>query len=191
MHKVFDLAERDSPGVVDQLVHAVPLEEAVQRVATVDSEPLDGARFRSEEAPPGELYVLAGGQRAPNPAQLLSSGCFKDLIYEAATQFDRIVVDSAPILAVSDTLLMVPYIQTTCMVLRASKTPRNATNRALSLLAAAGNRPAGLILNRLPRRRGAGYYYYYSSPGYGDGASYGDRYQSRPANISGNGASNS
>jgi hypothetical protein len=44
-------------------------------------------------------------------------------------------------------------------------------------------------LNRLPRRRGAGYYYYYASHGYGDGAAYGDRYQSTSRmNISGNGA---
>ena len=133
-------------------------------------------------------------KRAPNPAELLSSGCFKDLIYEAATQFDRIVVDSAPILAVSDTLLMVPHIQTTCMVLRAAKTPRNAINRALTLLNAASIRPAGLILNRLPRRRGAGYYYYYSSHGYGAGGGayagqYGRRH-SAPApasSVSGNG----
>jgi Mrp family chromosome partitioning ATPase len=89
--------------------------------------------------------------------------------------FDRIVIDSAPILAVSDTLLMVPHVQTTCIVLRAAKTPRNAVNRALTLLGATNVRPAGLVLNRLPRRRGAGYYYYYASHGYGDGEVYGDR----------------
>ena len=89
--------------------------------------------------------------------------------------FDRIVIDSAPVLAVSDTLLMVPFVQTTCMVVRAAKTPRNAVNRALTLLSATGVRPAGLVLNRLPRRRGAGYYYYYASHGYGDGEVYGDR----------------
>jgi polysaccharide biosynthesis transport protein len=190
VHKIFPVASRkDAPGVVDRLVHAVRLEEAVKRVAIVDPELLGGARSRISDAHPGELYILAGGQRAPNPAELLSSGCFKDLIVEAAANFDRVVIDSAPILAVSDTLLMVPHVQTTCMVLRASKTPRNAVNRALTLLSAAGSRPAGLILNRLPRRRGAGYYYYYASHGYGDGGTYGDRYRA-PAlsEVGGNGA---
>jgi hypothetical protein len=37
------------------------------------------------------------------------------------------------------------------------------------MLSGAGGRPAGIILNRLPKRRGAGYYYYYASPGYGKG----------------------
>lgn len=181
VQKVFAISsgKDGAPGIVDRLVHASTLEESVKRVATVDSEPVGGVRFRRENTPPGELFILAGGQRAPNPAELLGSGCFKDLIWEAATQFDRIVIDSAPILAVSDTLLMVPHIQSVCFVLRAAKTPRNAITRALTLLQAAGNRPAGLIVNRLPRRRGAGYYYYYASHGYGDGASYGDSYGGR------------
>jgi Mrp family chromosome partitioning ATPase len=124
----------------------------------------------------GQLFVLAGGQRAPNPAELLSDDCFKTVTTEAAIMFDRVVVDSAPVLAVSDTLLMVPHVQTTCVVVRAAKTPRNAVNRALTLLAATHVRPAGLVLNRLPRRRGAGYYYYYASHGYGDGGTYGRSY---------------
>jgi Mrp family chromosome partitioning ATPase len=79
------------------------------------------------------------------------------------------VIDSAPILAVSDTLLMTPYVQTVCIVLRAGKTPRQAVCRAISLLASSGIRPAGLVLNRLHRGRGVGYYYYYASHGYGAG----------------------
>ncbi len=78
---------------------------------------------------------------------------------------------------------------------RAGKSPRNAISRALSLMSAAGVRPAGLVLNRLPRRRGAGYYYYYTSEGYGaDGGAYRGQYGRHPAataaasSVSGNGA---
>jgi polysaccharide biosynthesis transport protein len=70
---------------------------------------------------------------------------------------------------VSDTLLMTPHVQSVCMVVRARKTARNAVQRALNLLAGSGTRPAGVILNRVPRQRGAGYYYYYASHGYGAG----------------------
>ncbi|HMJ06592.1 MAG TPA: hypothetical protein VK474_10090, partial [Chthoniobacterales bacterium] len=94
---------------------------------------------------------------------------FAKLVADASSQFDRIVIDSAPILAVSDTLLMTPFVQTVCVVVRAGKTPRQAVQRALGMLSGAGGRPAGTILNRLPRRRGTGYYYYYASPGYGRG----------------------
>jgi Mrp family chromosome partitioning ATPase len=80
-----------------------------------------------------------------------------------------VVIDSAPVLAVSDTLLMTPYVQTVCMVVRARRTARNAVQRAILLLAGTGSRPAGVILNRLPRNRGTDYYYYYASHGYGAG----------------------
>ena len=180
IHKVFKKVLEDkyneAPGLVDYLVGSVQLKDAVRLVATVETESVGAARFREgKPIRPGQLYILAGGQRAPNPAELLSDNCFRGLTNEARTMFDRIVIDSAPILAVSDTLLMVPHVQTTCIVLRAAKTPRNAVNRALTLLSATQVRPAGLVLNRLPRRRGAGYYYYYASHGYGDGEVYGDR----------------
>jgi Mrp family chromosome partitioning ATPase len=91
------------------------------------------------------------------------------MVAEAARLFDRVVIDSAPLLAVSDTLLMAPHVQTVSLVVRAAKTPRNAVLRAISLLATASAHPAGIVLNRLPHRRGAGYYYYYASHGYGMG----------------------
>ena len=177
IHKVFRSilgTTNDQPGLVDYLVGNVELKNAVRLVATLNAEAIGGARFRTTPAKSGQLFVLAGGQRAPNPAELLSDDCFKGLTTEASSLFDRVVIDSAPILAVSDTLLMVPHVQTTCMVVRAARTPRNAINRALTLLAATKVRPAGLVLNRLPRRRGAGYYYYYASHGYSDGEVYGD-----------------
>jgi len=171
VHKIFGdklgKSEKNQPGVVDCLVGNSSLEEAMQLVASVESESLNRARGRDPGESTGQLFTLAGGQIAPNPAELLGSDCFQKLIQEAVKMFDRIVVDTAPVLAVSDTLLMIPYAHTSCMVVRAGKTPRNAINRALSLMSAANVRPAGLVLNRLPRRRGAGYYYYYASHGYG------------------------
>jgi succinoglycan biosynthesis transport protein ExoP len=197
IHKIFRneaQPKEDLAGIVDYLVGAVTLKDGARLVAKVDTEPL-GTRHPSLDKPAaGELFILAGGQRAPNPAELLSGECFKQLTLEASSMFDRVVIDSAPILAVSDTLLMASHVQTICMVVRAAKTPRNAIHRALTLLAAASNRPAGLVLNRLPRRRGSGYYYYYASHGYGDGqGGYSGEYAQRgrkgaAAASSGNGA---
>ncbi len=187
IHKVFranNESREQYPGLVDQLIGAVELRDAARLVATVETEPIGLVSSRATQPKSGQLFVLAGGQRAPNPAELLSGDCFQRLISEAASMFDRVVVDSAPILAVSDTLLMASHVQTICMVVRASKTPRNAIHRALTLLSAAGTRPAGMVLNRLPRRRGAGYYYYYASHGYGDGqGSYTGEYKNRTSSI--------
>ena len=177
LHKIFLPTEAnpskddEEPGIVDYLVGATDLAGAVRSVSAGRLEPglLDDEGSHILASTGGKLSVMTGGRRAPNPAELLSGPSLARLVTEAANQFDRVVIDSAPILAVSDTLLMTPMAQTVCVVVRANKTPRNAVQRALGMLSGAGGRPAGIILNRLPRGRGAGYYYYYASPGYGKG----------------------
>ena len=204
MHKIFRFAnprnnsEEDStPGVTDCLVGEADVASAARRIPAGEFQLVDeGIELTGKilTATGGQLSVLAGGRRAPNPAEILAGPFFGRLITEAATIFDRVVIDSAPILAVSDTLLMTPHAQTVCIVIRAGKTPRPAVRRAITLLAKSGIRPAGLVLNRLRRSRGVGYYYYYASHGYGkeEGAysrsytrGYGDRSES---DHEGNGA---
>ncbi len=184
LHKIFlpldetNGGENENAGIVDYLVGESDLQSAVRSVSAGRLEPfVNGEQSSILAATAGELFILTGGRRAPNPAELLSGPSFAKLVAEASENFDRIVIDSAPVLAVSDTLLMTPLVQTVCVVVRANKTPRNAVQRALGMLTGAGGRPAGVILNRLPRRRGAGYYYYYASPGYGKGEG---SYSTRP-----------
>ncbi|HSH40410.1 MAG TPA: polysaccharide biosynthesis tyrosine autokinase, partial [Chthoniobacterales bacterium] len=168
-------------GIVDCLVGESTLDEAIGVLPADQLGTAEAARSRSkriETAMGGQLSVLAAGSRAPNPAELLSGSAFAELVREASGMFDRIVIDSAPILAVSDTLLMAPHAQTTCLVVRAAKTSRDAVRRALGLLEGANSRPAGIVLNRLPKRSGTGHYYYYNSPGYGAGT-YGGHYGDR------------
>ncbi len=176
LHKIFlahdpDVSDEDTPGVVDYLVGTTDLATAARTVSggRLELQHLDNAKAGILAATGGKLFLLAGGRRAPNPAELLSGPSFAKLVADATRQFDRVVIDSAPVLAVADTLLMTPLVQTVCVVVRANKTPRNAVQRALGMLTGAGVRPAGIILNRLPRSRGGGYYYYYASPGYGKG----------------------
>ena len=78
IHKVFRSPENSDelPGVIDQLVRAVALKDAVQLIATLDCEPRGSRRFKGTESKVGQLFILAGGQRAPNPAELLSGDCF-------------------------------------------------------------------------------------------------------------------
>jgi uncharacterized protein involved in exopolysaccharide biosynthesis/Mrp family chromosome partitioning ATPase len=165
-------SDQEEAGIVDYLVGDVALSDAVRIVSARDVD-IIGTKSPSAggtvTATGGQLSVLAGGRRAPNPAELLSGQSFSELVMEASRHYDRVVIDSAPVLAVSDTLLMTPYVQTVCMVVRAARTARNAVQRAILLLAGTGSRPAGVILNRLPRSRGTDYYYYYASHGYGAG----------------------
>jgi polysaccharide biosynthesis transport protein len=180
MHKIFHFPqpakannseeEDGPPGVMDCLVGEADVASAARPIPAGEIDIVAGkiaieGNFLT--ATGGQLSVLAGGRRAPNPAEILAGPFFGQLVAEAARLFDRVVIDSAPILAVSDTLLMMPHVQTVCIVLRAGKTPRPAVRRAIALLTSAGIRPAGLVLNRLRRSGGVGYYYYYASHGYG------------------------
>ena len=109
------------------------------------------------------FFYISAGAMAPNPAELLAQKTFDALIEEALLRFDRVVVDSAPVHAVSDTLLMLHRMQSVMLVVRSGKTPRKAAARAVDLLYKANAPLAGVILNRQARRRlTGGYDPYYS-----------------------------
>ena len=106
------------------------------------------------------FYWVPGGRFSPDPGELLAQGKFNDLINEALREFDRVVIDSAPIQAVSDTLLIADETQTTVLVVHGGSTPRKSVARCLQLLQNSGASIGGIMLNLLPRRRGRGYDYY-------------------------------
>ncbi len=113
------------------------------------------------------LSVLTAGGRAPNPSELLTYENLERVMSEALSKYDRIVVDSAPLLAVSDTLLVAPHIDLCTLVVRAFGTPRKMVARAIKSLEETKTQPAGIILNFLPSGRGGYYAYYYSGKYYG------------------------
>ncbi|MEO7933351.1 MAG: polysaccharide biosynthesis tyrosine autokinase [Chthoniobacterales bacterium] len=126
------------------------------------------------------LYVLPSGKRAQNPAELLANSSVPALVKKILGQFDRVVFDSAPVHAVSDTLLIAQHVNVVCLVVHSGKTPLKVVQRAIQKLSDANARPAGFILNRLPQNSG-GYYYHYSGGTYGDKVYGGpDAYASTP-----------
>ncbi len=111
------------------------------------------------------LFLVPAGHRAPNPAELLTEEAIQNLLAKLLEKYDRVVVDSAPVNAVSDALAIAACFQMTCLIVRAGKTPKKASLRAIKLLKKSGANLVGLVFNRLPiGGSSAGYYYYY----YGD-----------------------
>jgi succinoglycan biosynthesis transport protein ExoP len=115
------------------------------------------------------LFLLPAGQRRSRPSELFASCDFVSLLKELAPHFDRIVLDSAPINAVSDTQLIARHVQSICFVIRAIKTPADAIIRACALLRQAGTSPDGLVFNRMPTRSRDSYYYSEYAGGYANG----------------------
>ncbi len=117
------------------------------------------------------LSILPAGRTVFDPAELIGRSDVGQFMKEALTRFDRIVIDSAPVHAVSETVLLVPHVDAACLVVRAGGPPEPAVVKALEKLRESGARIPGFILNDLPLR--GGYYYHYHAPGYGRDEVYG------------------
>ncbi len=118
------------------------------------------------------LSVLPAGTRAALPTELIGGADLPAFINSALSRFDRVVIDTAPVHAVSETLLLTPHADAVCLVVHAAKTPTAAVKRALEKVRESGANVIGFVLNGLPPRSG-GFYYHYHAPGYGKDEVYG------------------
>ncbi|MFM8357101.1 MAG: hypothetical protein ACKOET_00945 [Verrucomicrobiota bacterium] len=96
------------------------------------------------------------------------------MLAELRQRFDVVVVDTAPVNSVSDTLSVVHLTEVVLLVVRAGRTQERAVKRALEQLRRASARVRGVVLNQVPTRGGYGYYYhYYNRDGYTSKGVYG------------------
>ena len=142
--------ENEIRGLTDVLRGEIPLGNALKQTSQQN------------------LLLLPAGRRVPDPAELLDGQEFARIVGHLMSNFDRVVIDSPPVNAVSDVLLIAAFAQATCLVVRAGRTPKKAIFRALQQLEMSNANVVGLVLNRLPiGGPGAGYFYYQYGSGYG------------------------
>ena len=148
LHRLFGL--RKSPGLSDYLLDKVPLEEAIR--------------------PSGKenLSILSAGQHIESGTELLGSPKFADLMVKARSQYDRIIVDTPPVLGLSETSILQNEVDGVLFVIWSGRTPIRNVKTAIDLLASNGANFYGFILNRLDLSTTTNYYqyYYYSSEYY-------------------------
>jgi succinoglycan biosynthesis transport protein ExoP len=114
------------------------------------------------------LFLLPSGPIPPNPAELLASGRFKEILDEALQRFDHIVIDSPPVLGLADAPMLASSTEGTLMVIEAGAIRRAAALNAVNRLRASDARLMGAILTKFNALKvGYGYGYGY---GYGDDA---------------------
>jgi polysaccharide biosynthesis transport protein len=106
-----------------------------------------------------KLEVLACGPIPPNPSELLGSKRMLTLLEMLRKDYERIILDSPPLLAATDAAVLTPIIDGTVLVLRAGETTRQMAQRAIKLLTDLNARVAGVVLNDLMLSKN-GYYYY-------------------------------
>ncbi|GAA1358175.1 polysaccharide biosynthesis tyrosine autokinase [Streptomyces beijiangensis] len=115
----------------------------------------------------GRLAVLTSGPMPPNPTELLASERMGEILRELADRYELVIVDSAPLLPVADTVGLAPLAQGTILVVRAGKTPRDRVVAAAEALRTVGGRTLGTVYSMAPLTKRAGYGYGYGDPSAG------------------------
>jgi capsular exopolysaccharide synthesis family protein len=127
-----------SPGLIDVLVGEASLEEAVQ--TTED-----------------ELAVLVGGHRAADPGEVLTSE-FPALLARLERDYEAVVIDSTPLMPISDARIVARYADATLIVARAGHALRRHVKTAVERLGLISVKPTAAVLNHSSAVRGSSYY---------------------------------
>lgn len=113
------------------------------------------------------LSVMMAGNIPPNPAELLSSGAVDQIIREATSKFDHVIIDGPPILGLADAPLLTRTVEATVLVVESGRTRATQARHAIDRLLAVRGNVIGAVLSKFDMRN-AGYGY-----GYGYNYNYG------------------
>jgi capsular exopolysaccharide synthesis family protein len=115
------------------------------------------------------LWVLGAGPVPPNPAELLDGPRAREIFAALRENFDLVLVDSPPVLPVTDAMVLSKYADRTLLVVAAGQTKRAELQRAAERFSQANAEVVGIVLNEVTRQSayGSGYGYGY---GYGYGS---------------------
>lgn len=147
LHKYFNLDTQ--PGLTELL-------NGQQNLETV---------IRHTEVP--GLSVISRGKSPANPSELLSSNQFKNLLEQMSEKFDHVIIDTPPVLAVTDGIIISQYTGVNLVIARYAKTQMKELELTLNRFEQAGVKVNGFILNDIQR----------SSAGYGYGYNYAYAYK--------------
>ena len=134
----------NSAGLSTYLASDIPLQEVVLQTAIPN------------------LYFLPAGPSPTDSAGLLNSQRMSDLVADVKSRFDLVLIDSPPILGVSDAAVIANEADATIIVLQHRKLPRQMLSRVKQAVEAVGGNVAGAVLNNVDTRSDASYQYYTS-----------------------------
>jgi capsular exopolysaccharide synthesis family protein len=106
-----------------------------------------------------KLSIIPSGPIPPNPAELLNSHRMKKMIGVLAPKFDYILLDSAPMLSVTDTYILNTIVDATILVVKADSTTIELMGSTIKKLHSINAHLIGAVLNSKAKKKSAGYYY--------------------------------
>ena len=115
-----------------------------------------------------ELWIMPAGPMPPSAADLLSSDKMAELLEACGQRFEHVVIDSPPVLSVTDATILSRVVDGTVVVVQSGATSRGGLLRTVRTLDTAGARVLGVILNKFDARQQGYHYgpYHYGSKGY-------------------------
>ena len=120
---------------------------------------LDDVLIQYERIP--NLWILPAGPRPPDPAELISSHMMDATLKDLLKRFTQIVIDSPPLLLVTDAVILSAMVDGVILVVSSGTTARGALSRAHRILENAGSRVLGMVLNKVDMRFDTYYGSYY------------------------------
>lgn len=150
LHKLFKIEK--GVGITDYLFHNSSLNE-IKKNTIINN-----------------LDIITAGTITPNPAEIVSSKELQDTIGKLKNEYDVILIDSPPTIAVSDAGVISSYVDATILIASVNQTRLDLLHEAINTLKTVSNSFVGVILNRFNMTNGYGYYYkyyyyYYGSEG--------------------------
>lgn len=136
------------PGFNEIITGAVYLDDGLRNVNDMMLGDMSlGEIVRSPSL--GNTWILPCGHLTTNPAELLESKEFPKLLQELKSRFDIILLDSPPVLSITDTSLLTPKVDVVILIYEIGKTARHALLRSKNQIEMVGGKIAGVILNHI------------------------------------------
>jgi len=169
VHEYLDVPSE--PGLSNVLAGTRKLDDALRLIKADDFVPLESRRQQGDQSRgllQRNFYVLPSGPLPPNPAELLSSDRMTALIAELTPMSDFLLIDTPPVIAVSDALLLAPYADGVILATRLGSTTRDEARDVRTIFERSGIRVIGVVAGGA--KRGPAYY---GKRGYAYGYGYG------------------
>lgn len=161
---------KSDPGLSELLAGTAALEGVVQEMPGVRRsangngsapESANGDHgAKTDGSSPGALDVISAGGRTDVPAELLGSDAFRELLAELSRQYDAVILDTAPLLPVADSLRILPQVDCVLVCVRVGRTRGDELRAAREALEHLPARPLGLVVTGVRRGDESDYGYY-------------------------------
>jgi receptor protein-tyrosine kinase len=154
------LAIGEGPGLSEYLAGRAGPEDVLHTIHLSGEADVEG------EGPQklGEsLVCIVAGEPPLRPAELMASRKFADFLTQVSEAYDLVVLDSAPLLAVVDTLEILPKVDGVLLCVRAGRATREQARAVKSAVSHLPDRPMGLVITGIRHGDEASYGYYYAS----------------------------